>query len=962
MIKKNNIFKSKIFGILILLLTISLNYGFLTTSLKQTNSTNRIQDKLTEFEQLRTNGPEINITTPENRTYIMPMSGYYPASYGFENDENEAIPEEWFDATGTWQNITGSEPNVYAEVIESYNGHNKVVELYDDVTDKFAAVARNFTAQYYGSVELWIYSTDVSLRTQVGFAQSMSVGFSLLTRNDVWEARNGNLIQMAGGGSMPAPLDNTWYHIRIDFECTTGGYQGLGQYQWKCYINGTESAAENFYSPKDYVETFRLRTNEADSGYTSYADAVGFSWDNDYTFGDNMDEGLLLSYKTSFSVNWTCYSLDNQVNKTILGNTTITMPNDGIHRIQVFGNDSLGANYESDIRYFTIKAIRIITPKNKTYIMPMSGYYPASYGFENDENEAIPEEWFDATGTWQNITGSEPNVYAEVIESYNGHNKVVELYDDVTDKFAAVARNFTAQYYGSVELWIYSTDVSLRTQVGFAQSMSVGFSLLTRNDVWEARNGNLIQMAGGGSMPAPLDNTWYHIRIDFECTTGGYQGLGQYQWKCYINGTESAAENFYSPKDYVETFRLRTNEADSGYTSYADAVGFSWDNDYTFGDNMDEGLFLSFDSRYNEWLSYSLDGQANKTILGNTTIPMPNDGIHRIQVFGNDSLGANYESDIRYFSIDTSPPEITIIKPNQDEFFGITAPDFELSINEMNPNISWYTIDNGITNITFSGLTGSINQTEWDKKGDVSITIRFYANDTWGFEGYSQVIVSKDTMAPVSSIYFIPHSGIDIVNESTTFTIIADDGIGSGVSIIRYKINESSWIDYTGPFTLSNYPYGDLLISYQAIDQVDNYESIQTLLVERTDTIAPTSSLLFTPYSGTNEVIKSTTFTIIADDSLGSGVSIIHYKINDSGWIPYTGAFNLSNYDYGDYMITYQAIDNVGNIEAENTQLVKLVEQPSEPSEPIIHGYNLWILIGIISLASLLIIAKKFKN
>ena len=67
--KKNHNSKSKIFGILILLLIFSLNYGFLTTSLKQTNSINRIQDKSIEFNQLTINGPEINITTPENKTY-----------------------------------------------------------------------------------------------------------------------------------------------------------------------------------------------------------------------------------------------------------------------------------------------------------------------------------------------------------------------------------------------------------------------------------------------------------------------------------------------------------------------------------------------------------------------------------------------------------------------------------------------------------------------------------------------------------------------------------------------------------------------------------------------------------------------------------------------------------------------------------------------------------------------------
>ena len=41
----------------------------------------------------------------------------------------------------------------------------------------------------------------------------------------------------------------------------------------------------------------------------------------------------------------------------------------------------------------------------------------------------------------------------------------------------------------------------------------------------------------------------------------------------------------------------------------------------------------------------------------------------------------------------------------------------------------WYTIDEGVTNISISSSTGTIDQTEWDKKGEENVMIRFYAND-----------------------------------------------------------------------------------------------------------------------------------------------------------------------------------------------------------------------------------------
>ena len=77
--------------------------------------------------------------------------------------------------------------------------------------------------------------------------------------------------------------------------------------------------------------------------------------------------------------------------------------------------------------------------------------------------------------------------------------------------------------------------------------------------------------------------------------------------------------------------------------------------------------------------------------------------------------------------------------------------------------------------------------------------------------------------------------------------------------------------------------------------------------------------IVFTPDSGTNSVITSTTFTLTANDGSGSGVSVIRYKINDSSWIDYTDGFDLSGYAIGYYNISYYAIDNVGYTENVNS-------------------------------------------
>jgi len=235
---------------------------------------------------------------------------------------------------------------------------------------------------------------------------------------------------------------------------------------------------------------------------------------------------------------------------------------------------------------------------------------------------------------------------------------------------------------------------------------------------------------------------------------------------------------------------------------------------------------------------YNIEGGLNITFSGLTgTIDQTEwekigDGGFYITFYANDSAG---NIGLRWVLIvkDTSIPQITIYTPLENEFFGVNAPDFNIYIEESNLNSTWYTIDDGITNITFSESIGTIDQTEWEKKSSSgSVTIRFYANDTLGLLGFEQVIIYKDIDVSSSQLAFIPHSGTNVVNTSTIFTLTAEDGLGSGVSVIRYKINDSAWIDYTGGFDLTGYAYGYYIISYYAIDEVGNIESVNSIIVE----------------------------------------------------------------------------------------------------------------------------------
>jgi len=57
------------------------------------------------------------------------------------------------------------------------------------------------------------------------------------------------------------------------------------------------------------------------------------------------------------------------------------------------------------------------------------------------------------------------------------------------------------------------------------------------------------------------------------------------------------------------------------------------------------------------WIGYSLDGQANVTIAGNTTLSGLPDGTHTITVYANDTAGNMGASEMVYFTIETLEPE-----------------------------------------------------------------------------------------------------------------------------------------------------------------------------------------------------------------------------------------------------------------------------------------------------------------
>ena len=163
------------------------------------------------------------------------------------------------------------------------------------------------------------------------------------------------------------------------------------------------------------------------------------------------------------------------------------------------------------------------------------------------------------------------------------------------------------------------------------------------------------------------------------------------------------------------------------------------------------------------------------------------------------------------------------------------------------------------------------------------------------------------------------------ISGKTGISITALDS-GSGVSKIEYSIDNGAFAAYKEAINLSTYPEGTHTIYYRSTDNLGNVEDAKTLAVILDKTSPQTTISASDPLleGAVNIVSPLTRFTLSSVDSL-SGAKEIQYRIDNGAWETYMANFSLSGLAAGAHTITYKAVDNVMNEEAEKAITVKLV-------------------------------------
>jgi len=215
-------------------------------------------------------------------------------------------------------------------------------------------------------------------------------------------------------------------------------------------------------------------------------------------------------------------------------------------------------------------------------------------------------------------------------------------------------------------------------------------------------------------------------------------------------------------------------------------------------------------------------------------------------------------------------------------------------------------------------------------------------------EYYHRIIRINCTVfdsSPLIWVYFCENSSGMFINSSMI-------SVGNGNWNYELDISHLNWNDFFVFYFIANDTWGNIGINI-------NHSALYRVKIF--DFQEPISLISYIAYINPNIIIDSTSFIINAEDHLGSGISSIKYRIDDSDWIDYINPFNMSNYQSGTYIISYYSIDNAGNIEESKSFTVVLIKEDSTDQRAI-PSYNLVIIISVISISLVIIFFKNRRR
>ncbi len=214
--------------------------------------------------------------------------------------------------------------------------------------------------------------------------------------------------------------------------------------------------------------------------------------------------------------------------------------------------------------------------------------YPATYNFKD---EVVGTSGM-SIGWINNIAA---DLTAVIIDELRGHKNVLKLSTSVgggNSYFYSVV--FTsAQSSGTVEAHMEISDATHNFQLRLNDIGTTALLVNIGSEKFTYYDGATHDVGA-----AALDNTWYHVKVEFECGAGLFQGLAADTFYVWINGTRYGPFPFWNVVTDVDRIRSYLATA-ATYTASFDAIGYSWDASYKVGDNIFWRSYVMTDDDFN---------------------------------------------------------------------------------------------------------------------------------------------------------------------------------------------------------------------------------------------------------------------------------------------------------------------------------------------------------------------------
>jgi len=514
---------------------------------------------------------------------------------------------------------TNSEANA-PSIINSQSGHNNVMSIEIYGQDASCNFYRDLSpSRTSGNVDFWMYKDNYSL-----------IDIDMFYQIDEF----GNIYQSDGETLIYAPGVHSfiWNHFKIEYNST----------DFDLYLNGIKIGNDITHSKTDFYKIEFIAFNDFDceneikSTITHvYLDSIDVSWKNNYydwrsyswdysldniSYYDNLYDDLIIYTNIDSDLSENIVEMDTDTDEAIfsfdldldgsdnptvnislstsddftLNETLLTQTLNSEINFKVTANDKF---HFAGVYYIDMN---ITYSGTEIYFERIPFRIPLVEDFSFNQSNIIFEETnfngnYTATATYdfKGDAGGDPigwTVYeyggtANVISSLEEHVDVLELHDTSSTTYTGAGKSLSsAQISGTVEFWMRIDDatkgVSFRgtnaPQVGVLFGIYDDKFMYWKNGGWKNTTNTII----------PQDNQWYHIKIEFECGSGEYQGLSADTFRVYIDEVCYGVYDFNNAITDIDQIQFCTYSPKMGYYGYIDAIGCSWDSDYKLGENL----------------------------------------------------------------------------------------------------------------------------------------------------------------------------------------------------------------------------------------------------------------------------------------------------------------------------------------------------------------------------------------